>query len=306
MDKALLHSLPVDFQILLADVGSAGGLHKRWAPLRDHVSAILFDPLEETKGSDRDRYFPFALAGAAGRATLNVTRRATMTSTLLPDAELFARFWHKARHTEIVATRDIAVETLDHLIEQAGITLDAIKIDVQGGEHDVIRGARRCLARSVMLAEIEVSFFERYAGLHPIQEIIPMMGDLGFDLVDISRIKRYRYANRSGVVNPGLGRGDRAGRLAFCDAIFLRRDDRLRDAVCADNPVNGPHAALKALLILLVYGKADIAAWLFDAVADRLPTPARDAFAAYFKRLGGRHFGRRGLHLAIDYIARRV
>lgn len=304
--STLVGRLPADFQIVLADVGSAGGLHKRWAPVRDHVTAILFDPLDESTGSGRDRYFPFALASGEGKGTLNVTKRVSMTSMLKPNAALLSRFWDKPEHTTIVSTLEVPTRPLDALMGENGIALDAIKIDVQGGEHDILSGARESLARSLFFAEVEVSFLERYSGLRTFEKLVALMGESGFELIDVSRIKRYRYRNNFGIVNPGLGLGDRAGRLAFCDAIFMLKDEALLDRIAAGGGANGPDLALKAIMVMLVYGKADLAAWIYDAAGDRLAPEMREPLDRYFKGLGGRHFGRKGLHRALDYLSRKV
>ena len=42
--KPVLRACPADFEIVLADIGSAGGLKDRWAPARPVVSAMLFEP----------------------------------------------------------------------------------------------------------------------------------------------------------------------------------------------------------------------------------------------------------------------
>jgi FkbM family methyltransferase len=298
--------LPADLQIILADIGSAGGIHKRWAPVRDHVTAILFDPLDESTGSGRDRYFPVAVASGKGIATLNVTKRVSMTSTLLPNQPLLSRFWDKPEHTQIVSTMEIPTDSLDCVMRASSIALDAIKIDVQGGEYEILAGASDVLASSLFLAEVEVSFLERYSGLRTFKDIVSLMARSGFDLIDVSRIKRYRYRNSFGIVNPGLGLGDRAGRLAFCDAIFMLNDDTLLERIEAGGGENGPNLALKAILVLLVYGKADIAAWIFDAARERIDPKAAEALSLYFKGLAGKHYGRKGLHKALDYIARKV
>lgn len=300
---SLARSLPPEFQIILADIGSAGGLHKRWAPLRAHVSAVLFDPLDQSTGSGRDRYFPVALARGEGRAALHVTRRVSMTSALPPNAPLLARFWDKPQHTEIEKTIDVATDSLDHVVAANGIDLDVMKIDVQGGEYDILAGARSAMTKSVFLAEIEVSFLERYKGLRTFDHVVQLMRDYGFDLIDVSRLKRYRYQNTSGVVNPGLGLGDRAGRLAFCDAIFLLRDETLSDRLSSGDG----RLALKAILTLLVYGKADMAAAIFDAAGGRIDGPVRERISAFLQGLKGRRrIGPSGLHRALDYLARKV
>ena len=153
--SSLAARLPPDFVVTLADVGSAGGLHRRWRPIRDHVAAVLFDPLDAASAQGRDRYFPVALAGEKGRATIHVTKRVSMTSALRPNAELLRRFWDKSEHTEIVRSFEVPTDTLDNIVRENSLKLDAIKIDVQGGEHDILLGARAALER-VILAEIEV------------------------------------------------------------------------------------------------------------------------------------------------------
>ncbi|MGE0774580.1 MAG: FkbM family methyltransferase [Sphingomonadaceae bacterium] len=304
--SALARSLPQDFQIILADVGSAGGLHKRWSCIRDHVTAVLFDPLDDSVGSERDRYFPVALAGAEGKLTLNVTKRISMTSALQPSAPLLSRFWDKPEHTRIVSTQEVPTRTFDQITQSNDIHLDVLKIDVQGGEYDILASAHATLTSSLFLAEVEVSFLERYQGLKTFDHVIALMRDTGFDLIDIGRIKRYRYRNSFGIVNPGLGRGDRAGRLAFCDAVFMLRDERLLQRISENYQNNGPYLALKVIIVLLIYGKADLAAWIFDAARDHIPVQAQGPLKQLFKNLKGKHFGLKGLHKALDYLARKV
>lgn len=303
---ALARKLPADLQIVLADVGSAGGIHKRWEPVRRHVKTALFDPFDPQTDTAQDRYFPYALARGAGNATLHVTRRETMTSMLKPNSEFLSRFWDKPDHTQIKSSLAVQTDSLDHLMAESGMSLDVIKIDVQGFEYEVLMGAATCLNQSIFLAEIEVSFFERYVGLRPFEDIVDLMRGHGFELIDIGRIKRYRYRNSSGVVNPGLGMGDRAGRIAFCDALFMLNDELLRDRILAGNSLSGPNLGLKAIMALLVYGKADIAAWLFESAAESMELGARLPLKKYLNSLGGRHFGPRGFHRVLDYLARKV
>lgn len=299
----VLKHLAPSFQIVLADIGSAGGVHKRWRKLRSHVSAVLFDPLDQSVGGPRDRYFPVAVAAGPGEATIHVTRRVSMTSALQPNSALLERFWDKPTHTEIVSSFAVPTDSLDNVVSDHGITLDAVKIDIQGGEHAVLSGASRTLGEQAFLAEIEVSFLDRYSGLRPFDEVIAKMREHDFDLIDIGRIKRYRHHNSFGIVNPGLGLGDRAGRLAFCDALFLKKDEPLFDRISSGGGANGADLTLKVVLTLLAHGKADLAAWIFDRQGGRIEQPARDAFCRCFKRLSGRRLGLSGLHLVLDYCA---
>ena len=304
--SALVSSIPDSLQIFLADIGSAGGLHRRWNALRNHVTAVLFDPLDQSTGSERDRYFPVAVARTRGRAQLHVTQRVSMTSTLLPNVELLRRFWDKPGHTNIVRTIEIPTDSLDNLMQSNGIALDAIKIDVQGGEYEILAGASSVFANSLFLAEIEVSFFERYSGLRTIADVLALMREWNFELIDLSRLKRYRYRNSFGIVNPSLGLGDWAGRLAFCDALFMLTDDALLGRIAGNHPHGGRDLALKAILATLAYGKADLAAWIFDASAARLAPAHAEALSNYFRHKRRHRLERFGLHRQLDRWARRL
>ncbi len=303
---ALVRSIPENLQIVLADIGSAGGLHRRWNPFRDHVTALLFDPLEASTGGVRDRHFPVAIARSRGQARLHVTQRVSMTSTLLPNAALLGRFWDKPEHAAVVSTREVPTDSLDSVMQANGIAPDVIKIDVQGGEYGVLAGARSVFANSLFLAEVEVSFFERYAGLRTFGDVVALMRESNFELLDIGRLKRYRYRNSFGIVNPALGMGDWAGRIAFCDALFLLNEDALLARIAGSHPQGGSGLALKAILAMLAHGKADLAAWICDAAAERLPPATRDGLARYFRGKRRHRLERFGLHRQLDRWARRT
>lgn len=302
----LSRHLPADFRIELVDVGSAGGLHRRWRPFRQQITALLFDPLDANLPAPGDRWFPVALAAGSGQATLHLTRRISMSSTLLPNAAVLASIQDKPGHTEIVKTINVATDALDNIVAREALRVDAVKIDTQGGEFDILQGARHCLQSSVVIAEVEVSMFERYLGLRPFHEVVAMMQDQGLELIELSRIKRYRYQNQAGIRKSGMGGGDRPGRIAFADALFLRNDRQLLARLRAATAGGDRHAALRAVVLLLVYGKADLAAWVFDASADLLDASTANAVRRTLDGVRRRRFGRGALHLVLDYLARRV
>lgn len=263
-----------DFVLNVADVGSVGGLHKRWRHYRPVLCGTRFDPREETSSGQpgvagQDYISHCAIGAADGEATLYVTRRSTMTSTLRPDAAFLKRFLDKPEHTQIIAEEPLAVRALDDVAADAGFLVDVLKADIQGGELGVLQGAKRCLGADTLFVEVEVSFLRRYADQPLFADIQSHLDGFGFELIDLHRIKRYRHVNRAGVENVGLGHGQRAGRLAFADAHFLISEDEFarRLASCADDRQRA-NLVLKAILTLAVYGKPDLAARWFDLYRD--------------------------------------
>ena len=304
--RPLFAELPADFRLTVADIGSIGGLHHRWRRLARHIVTINFDPLEPKDNTDTERYFPYLVGASEGEASLKVTQRQSMSSTLNPNPAFVSPFWRKPEDVEVTKEFDAPMTSLDQLMEREAIVPDAIKIDVQGGEAAVISGAERTLRSSIILAEIECSFAERYEGQETFDQVMERMRNLGFALLDLRRLVRYRYRNSAGIDNASLGRGARPGRLAFCDAIFLLEPDELWRRIASGGGANGPDLALKAILLLLIYGKADLAAATFDRSADRLPAATRDALGRFFEALSGDGGWVQRLHHRFDRWSKRV
>ena len=251
----------------VVDVGSAGGLHKRWKPFESVLSTVLFEPREGgsasgSLGRGQTRTYPVALGDRAGEVNLYITQLANMSSFLEPDADVFRRYRKKGADAHVVATEKVPVERLDTLAEADGIHPDILKVDTQGSELLVLKGAEQSLA-SVLVAEIEAWMNER-----------------GFELIELHKLKRYRAANSLGVRQPVLGGAQRSGRVAYGDAIFMRSPD----AILAAAKTDGGASVLKAMVALLAYGKADHAAALLDAGKDLMASERHEAVR---KALGG-------------------
>lgn len=307
----LIAAAPPGFALTVADVGSLGGLHPRWRPFRSVVAGALFDPREpeaadSAPGPGRDFICRTALGERDEEATLHITRRHTMTSTLLPNAALMANFISKKEHTEIVAHEPLRLRALDDVAAEVGISPDVLKIDIQGGELRVLRGAKKILAGGALFVETEVSFFERYEGQPVFRDIESFLADYGFEFIDFHRMKRYRHVNSASIANLGLGRGQRAGRLAFADAFFMLREAEARARLAGLAEPDRAAFVVKAVMILVAYGKADIAARWLDVFGDDLLEATRMRAAAALAKINLRRFGPGRLHRAIDYIGSKI
>ncbi|MFL6771553.1 MAG: FkbM family methyltransferase [Sphingomicrobium sp.] len=278
--RPLIEALPRELTLTLVDVGSAGGLNMRWKPFASILSSVLFDPREKEAsgnfGRGRTRTYPVALGDRDGEAPLYLTAMANMSSFLEPDPSVFERYGKKKGDASVTATEAVPTERLDGLAAREGFRPDVLKVDTQGSELMVLKGAEQALS-SVMLAEIEVSFFRRYKEQPLFADIEAHMTARGFDLIDLLNLKRYRSSNSLGIRNAGVRAGDRSGRVAYADAIFLRRGtDILADG----------ETLLKAVVALAAYGKADMAAQLLDQGHDLLPAGQIEAVGSGLKKLG--------------------
>ena len=286
----LLAALPSDLVLTLVDVGSAGGLNPRWNPYRSILSSVLFDPREEAAagefGRGQTRVYPVALGEQSGKAPLHLTAMANMSSFLEPDPEVMARYGKKRGDSAVVATEQVQIERLDSLAEQDGFRPDVLKVDTQGSELMVLNGAEQALY-SVLLAEIEVSFFRRYRDQPLFADIEAHMAKRGFELIELQKLKRYRASNRLNIRNAGVGKGDHSGRVTYGDAIFLRREESILSASKSD----GGASLMRAVVALAAYGKADIAARLLDQGHESLAEQRGKAIGRGLIGLGQRQFG---------------
>ncbi len=131
--------------------------------------------LEQRKGP-RERYLPYALGDGTSR-TLHVCELEGMTSLLEPDPAHLALFnlfpiWGQVKQQIPVTTRK-----LDDVAEIA--VMDFLKMDVQGGERDVLAHATARLKDAVAV-QTEVSFVPLYKDQPPFGEIDLMLRELGF------------------------------------------------------------------------------------------------------------------------------
>jgi len=118
---------------------------------------------------DRVTIMPFAAAaaGADGRRSLHVSRK-TDSSSLLP---ILRPYVDAFPGTEEASTIDVEVRPLDVLLSQELRRPALLKIDVQGGELEVLRGAVGLLSE-VEAAFVECSFVEFYGGQALADEVI--------------------------------------------------------------------------------------------------------------------------------------
>ena len=283
--KSFVAALPPDFFLTVIDVGSAGGLHRRWQPYREAISAILFDPREENAGGrlgrGGTRIYPVALGDTEGEARLHLTALPNMSSFLEPDSIALGRYRNKGRDSRVVETAQVPVQRLDSLVAAEGFRPDVLKVDTQGSEGQVLDGAQASLA-STVLAEVEVSFLQRYVGQPLFADIEAQMRGHGFELIELYRLKRYHANNPLSVGKGARGAFERTGRVAYADAIFLRREEDIIARAAEDDGAS----LLRALTALLPYGKVDIAARLFSLGRGALPAPVAARLEPALKAAG--------------------
>lgn len=173
---------------------------------------LCFEPLRDaqhrlrkaTRSDNRVKLFGVAAGSVSGERTLHVTR-STDSSSLLPVSDRLPSIFPE---TEEVRRENVAVVPLDTALCEETLTRPGLlKIDVQGGELDVLRGASRTLD-SIDQVLVECSFTELYLGQ-------PLAGDVVCHLLEHD----FEF---SGLYNPAYDQTDRPKRLVQADLLFSR------------------------------------------------------------------------------------
>lgn len=152
-----------------------------------------------------------AIGESDGEATIHVAANHAESSSLLPMLEL-----HKecAPRSFFVSDEKVALKTLNSALE--GILQPhervLLKIDTQGCEHMVLRGASEILPQ-VELIECELSFVPLYDGQMLFREMLDLLEASGFSPVQIF----------PGFTDP------RTGYTLQVDGIFAKRDFKSAD-----------------------------------------------------------------------------
>jgi FkbM family methyltransferase len=157
------------------DIGAnKGDITNKLLRMYDAPKILAFEPIpnmiEELR--ERFKYTPnveiqaCALGKKRGDLTLNITKNLVSSSLLVPTKE---NVDYHGSSLEIVEKVKVNVMTLREFILKDK-DVDIIKIDVQGAELDVLKGAKEALKR-VKTISIEVEFVSMY-------EEQPLFGDI--------------------------------------------------------------------------------------------------------------------------------
>jgi len=191
----------------IIDVGAAFGTQTFYDAFPDSYR-VLIEPLTEYEPQlkkltefGRGEYHLVALGEQPGQAKFKVQ----------PDQLTKSSFHVRTDRTSLPREsyeRTILVETLDRLYA-ANQWADPIvlKIDTEGAEDAVLRGAQEVL-RVTECVIIEVSVARRFQSSYRFAELIRLLDENEFDLVDVLTIPRLR-----------------SGELAFMDCAFKRRTE---------------------------------------------------------------------------------
>lgn len=210
---------------LVVDVGANIGQFARKirsGGYRGHILSIEPAPsvhaalAENARNDDKWTTLNCAVGQDAGKASINLSRNSVFNS-LKPALALASSF---DAASEVVGAETVTVIALDSLDLPARYSSAFLKIDTQGFEEEVLRGAPRLLSACVGV-QLELAVEHLYAGTWQFGEAIGFMAEAGFTPAQIRPVNSitddpasaiefdclFRRSNSS--VAPGLNRAQR-------------------------------------------------------------------------------------------------
>ena len=214
-------------------------------------------------------FLPHAV-GDGSEGALHICRAPGMTSLLQPDLAVLSRFHVLAECAEVLEQLPIQTRRLDDMPEVAGS--DYLKIDVQGAELSVLRGAAELL-RSLTVVHIEVNFVPFYVDQPLFAELDQALRAAGFYLHRflplISRVFKPLILNN----DPYAG----LSQVLWTDAIYVRKFTEL-DGLDDEQLLKTARIAHEA------YGSFDLCGLLLHTHDER---NGGGLYDSYLSRFGG-------------------
>jgi FkbM family methyltransferase len=200
---------------LLLDVGANDGVYAMGLFSEGYSGKVVsIEPLPEARAILLNRAAGqekrWLIGPQVALGSRNETRRFHVAKNSVSSSLLAMEDAHvdAAPNSAIVGSIDVSTRRLDDLWVDLAVDADRafLKLDVQGGEMDVLNGAPRALSDFVIGIQIEMSIISLYSGQELWRQVDSYLTEAGFTLWDIV---------------PGF-RDYRSKRILQFDAIYFK------------------------------------------------------------------------------------
>jgi FkbM family methyltransferase len=242
IDQKALSELLGDEGLSIVDLGAAGGIEPRWSKISNYLEYYGFEPDARTiqkKPKNKFKTYnviPNLISNKSMDSALNISREEGKSSIYKPNLEFLSRFPSSSRF-EIVDSLKLRTSTLD---ESINTEIDFIKLDIQGGELNALKGAEKLLG-NVLGIETEVEFKDLYKSQPLFGDVDNFLSMNNFEFIDFTNLRRWER-NRLGEY----------GQCVFGDALYLRTPENIFEDKISEIRFK------KYLAILYLYNRFDL------------------------------------------------
>jgi FkbM family methyltransferase len=223
--------------ITLIDAGARWGAVDLWASFGDKATIFCFEADEEeavrlnaTNSRQNVEYIPFALGAASDTLSLTLTKGPGCSSVYEPIRILYEEF-PACDIMSPVRTTNCQSISIDEFCEGRGLNkIHALKLDTQGSELDILKGADRTLQQCLFI-NVEVEFNPLYEKQPLFCDVDRFLRDRGFVLWRLNNLAHYSKGVIAGESHPILLAAEPGshqyvsldnGQLFWADAFYVR------------------------------------------------------------------------------------
>ena len=247
-----------DAPLVYVDCGARAGRIPDWLRALKETKYVGFEADAEecvrlnAAARRGHQYIAAFLAGTNERRTFYVTHSAPCSSLLQPNTPFLHQF-ALASLFQVEREFEVLTATLADSLAAAGIdSPDFIELDTQGSELEILNGAERLIASSVVGLQVEVEFGPMYVDQPLFADVDRHLRNRGFFLLDLSRYRARRTAAPATTAT--------RGQILWGHALYLRDAREIEP---------GPAARLAVIAAML--DRPDIAAAALHQVVASAP-----------------------------------
>jgi FkbM family methyltransferase len=249
-------------KVVLCDVGARGGMPEEWKKVSPRLKVLAFEPdelsaelLSKDIKSDGAvaKVYKNAVWSEQGDYTFHMTKSGACSSLLSPNHNFLKNF-PVSEKFNINNKVEIKTDTVDCILSTQSEEVDFLKIDVQGGTLNVLKGSDITL-NSALGLNVEAEFVSMYKGESLFGEIDQYIRNKGFILIDL----RPTYWRRSASAEISGSKGE----LIYADLLYLIDPNKLRERLSILNENERINVLFRTLLCCAVYGLND---WIVNYI----------------------------------------
>lgn len=252
----------------VVDIGARYGMHPSWNGFGGAMKYIAFEPdseeaerLRQTNKGGSFEVIEAAVMDKEGEFDFNLLVHRGMSSFLKPDLESESFKDLKPGLGEIEKIIKIKTSPLDSFTKKHNWSVDFLKVDTEGTEHEVIVSADETIKSGVLAVRSSINFNPAFHNQKLFSTTHDYLVGQGFMLLNIDYMGfGYPKLGLFKKPDPNIPEPGRYGVLVGCDAVWIRKPRSLKNLPrCADRE-GLESSVLKLAYFCLLNNAPDVAA----------------------------------------------
>ncbi len=241
----LISLLNIKNGISLIDIGAAGQIIPRWERVEKFINYYGFEPDERSRkkllaqrNNCRSYHLDEKIISNKKEKKIIHFCKAPMTSSIYQPNRDYVDLFADADRFDIISQELLDSTTIDKINCPKK---DFIKLDIQGGELEALKGGKDSLKKCLGL-EVEVEFLPIYKDQPLYTDVTKFLKDNDFEFIDFLRICRWERNN----IYTNLGQA------AWGDALYLKTPEFIVKNITDTDLIK------RYIAICIIYNKIDL------------------------------------------------